>query len=151
MTGNRLKWSVETIKISLYAQARRLPLLSAQNSVWNRLSVLNNFLVFLHKVNEVFSVNWTWISDCRASSILGYRSSRRHGVLPPTNSPPRFLFSLLTLKLIISELDIKCTCFSRIVFKITQVALVFCDFLVMTVHAVVFCIALTLAVFHFLF
>ena len=63
-------WSVETMKISLYSQARRLPLLPAQSSVWNRLSVLNSFLVFLYKVNEVFRVNWAWISDCRASSIL---------------------------------------------------------------------------------
>ena len=63
-------WSVETMTISLYAQARRLPLLPAQSSVWDRLSFLNNFLVFLHKLPEVFRVNWTWISDCRASSIL---------------------------------------------------------------------------------
>ena len=63
-------WSVETMKISLYAQARRLPLLQAQSSVWNRLSFLNNFLMFLHKFNEIFRVNWWWISDCRASSIL---------------------------------------------------------------------------------
>ena len=34
------------------------------------LSVLNNVLVFLLKVNEVFHVNWTRTSDCRASSIL---------------------------------------------------------------------------------
>ena len=38
-----------------------------------------------------------------SSSYLGYRSSRHQGVSPPTNSPPRFLFSLLTLKLIINE------------------------------------------------
>ena len=57
------------IKISLYAQARQLPLLQAQSSVWNRLSFLNNFLMFLHKFNEIFRVNWWWISDCRASSI----------------------------------------------------------------------------------
>ena len=63
-------WSVETMKISLYAQDRRLPLLQAQSSVWNRLSFLNNFLMFLHKFNEIFRVNWWWISDCRASSIL---------------------------------------------------------------------------------
>ena len=63
-------WSVESMKISLYAQARRLPLLQAQSSVWNRLSFLNNFLMFLHKFNEIFRVNWTWISDYRASSIL---------------------------------------------------------------------------------
>ena len=62
-------WSVETMKISLYAQARRLPLLQAQGSVWNRLSFLNNFLMFLHKFKEIFRVNWTWISDCRAFSI----------------------------------------------------------------------------------
>ena len=62
--------SVETMKIWLYAQARRLPLLQAQSSVWNRLSFLNSFLMFLHKFKEIFRVNWTWISDCRASSIL---------------------------------------------------------------------------------
>ena len=63
-------WSVESMKISLYAQARRLPLLQAQSSVWNRLSFLNNFLMFLHKFFEIFCVNWTWISDYWASSIL---------------------------------------------------------------------------------
>ena len=63
-------WSVETMKISLYAQAWRLPLLQAHGSVWNRLSFLNNFLMFLHKFKEIFRVNWTWISDNRASSIL---------------------------------------------------------------------------------
>ena len=63
-------WSVKTMKISLYAQARRLPLLQAQSSVWNQLSFLNNFLMFLHNVNEIFCVNWTWISHCQASSIL---------------------------------------------------------------------------------
>ena len=63
-------WSVETMKISLYAQARRLPLLQVQSSVWNCLSFLNNFLMFLHKFNEIFRVNCTWISDCRACSIL---------------------------------------------------------------------------------
>ena len=63
-------WSVETIKISLYAQARQLPLCQAQSSVWNRLIFLNNFLMLLHKLNEIFRANWTWISDCWASSIL---------------------------------------------------------------------------------
>ena len=63
-------WSVETMKISFYAQARRLPLLQAQSSVWNRLSFLNNFQMILRKFNEIFRVNWTWISDYRASSIL---------------------------------------------------------------------------------
>ena len=59
------------IKISLYAQARQLPLLQAQSSVWNRLIFLNNYLMMLlHKLNEIFHANWTWISDCRASSIL---------------------------------------------------------------------------------
>ena len=58
------------IKISLYAQAWQLPLLQAQSSVWNRLVFLNNFLMLLHKLNEIFRANWTWISDCRASSIL---------------------------------------------------------------------------------
>ena len=52
------------------AQARQLPLLQAQSSVWNRLSFLNNFLMFLHKFNEIFRVNWWWVADCRASSIL---------------------------------------------------------------------------------
>ena len=46
------------------------PLLQAQSSVWNRLSFLNNFLMFLHKLNEIFRANWMWISDCLASSIL---------------------------------------------------------------------------------
>ena len=58
------------IKISLYAQARQLPRLQAQSSVWNRLIFLNNYLMLLHKLNEIFRANWTWISDCRASSIL---------------------------------------------------------------------------------
>ena len=26
--------------------------------------------MLLHKLNEIFRANWTWISDCRASSIL---------------------------------------------------------------------------------
>ena len=63
-------WSVESMKISLYAQAQRLPLLQAQSSVWNHLSFLNNFLMFLHKFFEIFCVNWMWISDYWASSIL---------------------------------------------------------------------------------
>ena len=63
-------WSVETINISLYALARQLPLCQAQKSVWNRLIFLNIFLMLLHKLNEIFRANWTWISDCRASSIL---------------------------------------------------------------------------------
>ena len=58
------------IKISIYAQARQLPRLQAQSSVWNRLIFLNNYLMLLHKLNEIFRANWTWISDCRASSIL---------------------------------------------------------------------------------
>ena len=53
-------WS---LKISLYAQARQLPLLQTQSSVWNRWSFLNSFLMFLHKLNAIFCVNWTWISD----------------------------------------------------------------------------------------
>ena len=48
----------------------QLPLLQAQSSVWNRLSFLNNFLMFLHKLNKIFRANWMWISDCLASSIL---------------------------------------------------------------------------------
>ena len=63
-------WSVETMKILQYAQALQLPLLQAQSSVWNRLSFIKNFLMFLHKFNQIFRVNWTWISDCRATSIL---------------------------------------------------------------------------------
>ena len=51
-------------------RARRLPLLQAQSSIWNRLSLLNKFLMFLHKFSEIFRVKWWWISDCRASSIL---------------------------------------------------------------------------------
>ena len=61
-------------------KARRLPLLQAQSSIWNRLSLLNNFLMFLHKFNEIFRVNWWRISDCRVSSFLktfpGCRVSR---------------------------------------------------------------------------
>ena len=63
-------WSVETMKISPYAQARQLPLCQAQSSVWNRLIFLNNFLMLLHKLNEKFRANGTWISDCRACSIF---------------------------------------------------------------------------------
>ena len=37
--------------VLLWTNSPRLPLLSAQSSVWNRLSFLNNFLEFLHKVN----------------------------------------------------------------------------------------------------
>ena len=52
------------MKTSLYAQARQLPLLKAQSSVWNRLVFLNNYLMLLHKLNEIlFRANWTWISD----------------------------------------------------------------------------------------
>ena len=43
------------------------------------------------------------IQASRRLDLEGYRSSRRQGVSPPTNSPPRFLLSILTLKLIISE------------------------------------------------
>ena len=35
----------------------QLPLLQAQSSVWNRLSFLNNFLMFLHKLNKIFRAN----------------------------------------------------------------------------------------------
>ena len=42
----------------------QLPLLQ------DRLSFLSNFLMFLHKLNKIFRANWTWISDCLASSIL---------------------------------------------------------------------------------
>ena len=63
-------WSVETIKISLYAQARQLPLCQAQSSVWNLLNFPNNYLMLLHKLNEIFRANWTWISAFRASSIF---------------------------------------------------------------------------------
>ena len=70
--ANSFSYTVsKLIKISLYAQARQLPLLQAQSSVWNRLIFLNNYLMMLlHKLNEIFHANWTWISDCRASSIL---------------------------------------------------------------------------------
>ena len=46
-------WSVETIKISLYAQAWQLPLLQAQSSVWNHLSFLNNFLMTVINTNKM--------------------------------------------------------------------------------------------------
>ena len=42
------------IKISLYAQAQQLPLLQAQNSVWNLLFFLNNYLMLLHKLKRYF-------------------------------------------------------------------------------------------------
>ena len=51
-------------------QARQLPLCQAQSSGWNCLNFLNNFLMLLHKLDEIFRANWTWISDCQASSIL---------------------------------------------------------------------------------
>ena len=54
----------KTIKILLHAQARQFPLLQAQSSVWNRLSLLNNFLMLLLKLIEIFRANWMWISDC---------------------------------------------------------------------------------------
>ena len=63
-----IRWQGERQK--QVKKARRLPLLQAQSSIWNRLSLLNKFLMFLHKFNEIFRVNWWWISDCRASSIL---------------------------------------------------------------------------------
>ena len=58
----------KTIKISLHTQTRQLPLLQAQSSVWNHLNFLNNFLMLLLKLNEIFGANWMWISDCRTFS-----------------------------------------------------------------------------------
>ena len=54
----------KTIKILLHAQARQFPLLQAQSSVWNRLSLLNNFLMLLLKLIEIFRANWMWIFGC---------------------------------------------------------------------------------------
>ena len=45
----------------------QLPLLRAQSSVWNRLSFLNNSLMFLHKLNKIVRTNWMWISHCLTS------------------------------------------------------------------------------------
>ena len=51
--------SVENIEISLYAQARQSLLLLTQGNIYNRLTFLNKYLMFLEELNEPFQENWS--------------------------------------------------------------------------------------------
>ena len=51
-----------------------LSTVQAQSSVWNRLIFINNYLMLLHSLNEVFRADWTWICDCRASEYFENRT-----------------------------------------------------------------------------
>ena len=51
--------SVENIEISLYAQARQSLLLLTQGNIYNRLTFLNKYLMFLEQLNEPFRENWS--------------------------------------------------------------------------------------------
>ena len=51
--------SVENIEISLYAQARQSLLLLTQGNIYNRLTFLNKYLMFLEELNEPFRENWS--------------------------------------------------------------------------------------------
>ena len=51
--------SVENIEISLYAQARQSLLLLTQGNIYNRLTFLNEYLMFLEELNEPFRENWS--------------------------------------------------------------------------------------------
>ena len=46
--------SVENIEISLYAQARQSLLVLTQGNIYNRLTFLNKYLMFLEELNEPF-------------------------------------------------------------------------------------------------
>ena len=51
--------SVKNIEISLYAQARQSVLLLTQGNIYNRLTFLNKYLMFLEELNELFQENWS--------------------------------------------------------------------------------------------
>ena len=51
--------SVENIEISLYAQARQSLLLLTQGNIYNRLTFLNKYLMFLEELNKLFRENWS--------------------------------------------------------------------------------------------
>ena len=51
--------SVKNIEISLYAQARQSVLLLTQGNIYNRLTFLNKYLMFLEELNELFRENWS--------------------------------------------------------------------------------------------
>ena len=51
--------SVENIEISLYAQAPQSLLLLTQGNIYNRLRLLNKYVVFLEELNELFRENWS--------------------------------------------------------------------------------------------
>ena len=51
--------SVENIEISLYAQARQSLLLLTQGNIYNRLTFLNKYLMFLEELNKPFRENWS--------------------------------------------------------------------------------------------
>ena len=53
--------SVENIEISLYAQARQSlnSILLTQGNIYNRLTFLNKYLMFLEELNEPFRENWS--------------------------------------------------------------------------------------------
>ena len=51
--------SVENIEISLYAQARQSLLLLTQGKIYNRLTFLNKYIMFLEELDELFRENWS--------------------------------------------------------------------------------------------
>ena len=72
--------SVKNIEKSLYAEARQSLLLLTQGNIYNRLTFLNKYIMFLEELNELFREKLVKISDCRVSSFLktvpGCRVSR---------------------------------------------------------------------------
>ena len=51
--------SVENIEISLYAQARQSLLLLTQGNIYNCLTFLNKYIMFLEELDELFRENWS--------------------------------------------------------------------------------------------
>ena len=51
--------SVENIEISLYAPARQSLILLTQGNIYNRLTFLNKYIMFLEELNELFRENWS--------------------------------------------------------------------------------------------
>ena len=51
--------SVENIEISLYAQTRQSLLLLTQGNIYNRLTLLNKYIMFLEELNELVRENWS--------------------------------------------------------------------------------------------
>ena len=66
--------SVENIEISLYAQARQSLLLLTQGNIYNRLTFLNKYIMFLEELNELFRENCSKFLN--AETVFGCRLSK---------------------------------------------------------------------------